>query len=125
MARFLHGLNKEIQEISTKLQRWSCNLRGSQPLRSRTLVIVGEIKREVALERTRVLRKGVKIQRGKNRRESHHHLVPLDLCLGKGHIISQCPNKRTTILRENEEVKIECSQGESTYYSEVESSNDH
>ncbi|RDX82695.1 hypothetical protein CR513_36479, partial [Mucuna pruriens] len=42
-------------------------------------------------------------------------------CLGKRHIISQCPSKRTMILRENVEIESESSQEDSSSSSEVES----
>ncbi|RDX77088.1 hypothetical protein CR513_42844, partial [Mucuna pruriens] len=53
--------------------------RVSQPLGSLTLVIVGEVRIKVVLKRTRVLRREVELQKGENRRELHHHLIPLDL----------------------------------------------
>ncbi|RDX73729.1 hypothetical protein CR513_46624, partial [Mucuna pruriens] len=69
MARFLHGLNREIEDI----------------------------------------------------KELHHYDFLEDL----GHIASQCPNKRTMVLREKRDIESEISQEESTYSSEVEFSSNH
>jgi hypothetical protein len=34
-------------------------------------------------------------------------------CLGKGHIVSQCPNRRVMLIRDNGEVEFECDKYES------------
>ncbi|RDY07622.1 hypothetical protein CR513_08230, partial [Mucuna pruriens] len=69
-------------------------------------------------------KKGSELQRGR-KEERVLPLLSSSKCLGKGHIASQCPNRRTMIMRENREIESESSQGKSTSSSEIESSSDH
>ncbi|RDX90686.1 hypothetical protein CR513_27427, partial [Mucuna pruriens] len=66
MARFLHGLNREIQDIKDTCLEHHL-----------TLVIKGRVERRGALERLAVLKKGMRLKETEKRRESHHHLIPL------------------------------------------------
>ncbi|KAJ9701225.1 hypothetical protein PVL29_006532 [Vitis rotundifolia] len=45
------------------------------------------------------------VKKGKNESQTHNRDIKCFRCLGVGHIASQCPNKRTMIVRVDEEVE--------------------
>ncbi|RDY12912.1 hypothetical protein CR513_02224, partial [Mucuna pruriens] len=110
MARFLHGLNI----------RHSGYLKGLSPSSHKVEL---QLKRKLSSKKSYSSSswKGVEKEErvtppSSSSRSSN---IKCFKCLGKGHITSQCPNKRTMILKENREVE------KSTSSSEVESSSDH
>ncbi|RDX77000.1 hypothetical protein CR513_42941, partial [Mucuna pruriens] len=118
MARFFHGLNKEIQDIVENL----C-------LENLTLVIVGRGEEGGSLRKDKYPKKKSDGRKGETTTplpsSSRSSCIKCFKCLGNGNIAYQYPNKRTMIFRENGEVESESSQEEFTSSSEVESSSDH
>ncbi|RDX91684.1 hypothetical protein CR513_26293, partial [Mucuna pruriens] len=132
MARFLHGLNREIQDI-VEVQYYT------------TLeeLVHKATKVELQLKKRHMSRKPYPSdsKRGKERESPRKDKIPKDqkegrvlpppssskcfTCLGKGHIDSQCLNKRTMVMRKNRKVESESCQRESTSSSMIESSSDH
>ncbi|RDY08454.1 hypothetical protein CR513_07298, partial [Mucuna pruriens] len=105
MARFLHGLNREIQDI-VELHDYT----------SLSILVHHATKVELQLKRYgRISYPSTSSSwKGKERREDKLRRDKSPKKESKVHIVSQCPNKRTMILRENEEVESESSQEEST-----------
>ncbi|RDX87191.1 hypothetical protein CR513_31372, partial [Mucuna pruriens] len=108
MARFLHSLNREIQDGKEKEKE--------------------RVRREKSLKKERV-------RREKSLKKEKVAIIPTPnalrtsnikcfKCLSKCHIALQCPNKRFMILRDNREVESESSHGEKSSSTEIETSND-
>ncbi|RDX83909.1 hypothetical protein CR513_35117, partial [Mucuna pruriens] len=125
-ARFLHGLNRNIQDIIILLflplyikpLRFNLNLEGME--RSPTLPQApnGRVRIEEkrnSLEGTKVLRR--KVHPSKATKKSN---IKCFKCLGKGHIASQCLNKRTMILIYGGDIDSETSTSRSEGYSNKE-----
>ncbi|RDY02897.1 hypothetical protein CR513_13589, partial [Mucuna pruriens] len=126
MARFLHDLNREIQDI-VELQQYAT----IGELVYQAIKVEMKIKRNLILMVMQGVRRGMKIGLGRTkvlrRGEEKEPTSPSDSksssikCfkfLGKGHISSQCPNRRTIVLRENGEVSSESTHEGSTSSSE-------
>ncbi|RDY08622.1 hypothetical protein CR513_07127, partial [Mucuna pruriens] len=97
----------------TKPPRWRNNLKGNTFKKS-CPSDSGRGREKGSPKKNTSPKKGSEPQRGR-KNESHHHLVPPgQACLDKGNITSQCPNKRTMILRENREVCTSSSEEESS-----------
>ncbi|RDY00585.1 hypothetical protein CR513_16222, partial [Mucuna pruriens] len=77
MARFLHRLNRDIQDI-VELHHYS------------------------SIED--LVHQATKVESQLNRKLSSRKSYPNASWKGKGHISSQCPNRRTTVFRDNGEV---------------------
>ncbi|RDX93073.1 hypothetical protein CR513_24717, partial [Mucuna pruriens] len=108
MARFLHGLNKEMQDV-VELQHYGtlggCKLGGEVHLRRLMRGLMDEKGKE-KVRREKSLKKGCEPSQG--RKEVVITLTPNAprtssiKCfkrLGKGYIASQCPNQRAMILK--------------------------
>ncbi|RDX83287.1 hypothetical protein CR513_35813, partial [Mucuna pruriens] len=95
-----------------------------KPIGSLILVVVERVRRgkKIGLERTKVLRRGVIPLIAERRRRHPPYIVPQNLYLGKGNIVSQWPNRRTMVLRENVEHKSLLSVSKMLYHSSCENS---
>ncbi|RDX82522.1 hypothetical protein CR513_36671, partial [Mucuna pruriens] len=140
MTQFLHGLNKEIQDVvkmyhytslddlvhqATQVESQQRRRLASRPIPMVLAVRKGKKERKNDLEKTRVQRR--EVPHHEVERMNIHHLafvLRTKVCLGKGHIASQCPNKRNMVMGEDGSVESESSCKESLSNSEVESSSD-
>ncbi|RDY13946.1 hypothetical protein CR513_01068, partial [Mucuna pruriens] len=115
IAWFLHGLNREIQDV-VDLQHYS------------TLdeLVHQNIKVKMKIRRRSVSRKAYKgeITTTPTPNAPRTSSIKCFKCLGKDHIASQCPNRTTMILRDNGEVESESSHREQSFSTDVETSND-
>ncbi|RDY12435.1 hypothetical protein CR513_02776, partial [Mucuna pruriens] len=132
LARFFHGLNREIQDI-VKLHHYST----LEDLVYQATKVESQLKRygkEREKERPRGdknPKKGSEVPQG--RKDVVPPLTSISFksssikcfqCLGKGHIVSQCPNRRTMVLRENGEMESKSSQEDISSSSVGESSSE-
>ncbi|RDY04714.1 hypothetical protein CR513_11536, partial [Mucuna pruriens] len=78
MARFLNGLNRDITDNNSKKE------------------VVGSHSKVVDSKKNQI-----------ETNLSKNQDMKCFKCLGRGHITSQCPNKRTMIMKDNGEVEIE------------------
>ena len=143
MARFLHGLNREIQDI-VELHHYA----SLEDLIHQTIKVKQQLKRKQIHKKSPY---GSSIQKDKEtfKKEGgysfiyHEKSVSLSInnsnptltssktsyikcfmCLGKGHIVSQCPNKRTMVVLGNGNIISASSSSSSSSYSESESEYD-
>ncbi|RDX76794.1 hypothetical protein CR513_43177, partial [Mucuna pruriens] len=146
MARFLHDLNREIQDV-VELQH--CGTLGE--LVHQAIKVEMQIRRRSASRRPYVGSsgwKGKEKEKEKVRREKSPKkgsepsqgrkelaITPTPnaprtsnircfKCLSKGHITSQCPNRRAMILRDNGEVECKSSRDEHSSSTKIESHSD-
>ena len=137
MSRFLHGLNRDIQDV---LELHTYNT--MEELIHRAVKVEQQLKRRSTYKRAssstsstwkdKAKKEGV--SKPKPQEEKHEFKGKTDSnpsssksssikcfkCLGKGHIASQCPNKKTMILLENGGVESESSCSSSEAPSEEE-----
>ncbi|RDX65366.1 hypothetical protein CR513_55982, partial [Mucuna pruriens] len=113
MARFLHGLNRGIQDI---VELYYYHFLED--------LIHKATKVELQLKKKPTSRKPYpKKERARKYKSPKKGSEPLSV-LGKRHIASQCTNIRTMVLREKGEVESESSQEKSSSSSDVESSSE-
>ncbi|RDY14422.1 hypothetical protein CR513_00530, partial [Mucuna pruriens] len=67
-------------------------------------------KNRSSLEGTKVPRRGVHPLKATAMRSN----IKFFKCMGKGHIVSQCPNKHTMILRDDDDIESESSHEETS-----------
>jgi len=146
MARFLHGLNHDIRDV-VELQPYveledlvHQAMKVEQQLKRK-----GTMKKGVSTYNSKGWKENSKKEgshskgiiaapsgkdpskspinstNGSSSTTSRHRNIKCFKCLGKGHIASQCPNKKTMILRENGEVSSASSSPPSDTSSEEES----
>ncbi|RDX99733.1 hypothetical protein CR513_17177, partial [Mucuna pruriens] len=125
LAWFLHGLNREIQDV-VELQHFGA-LRElvHQAIKvemkiKRKMVGRGRIRRKRGPEERKTLRRGVTSYMAEAKTSS----IKCFKCLGKGHIASQCPNRRVMIVKKDGEVESKDSLGEATTSGEAETLSD-
>ncbi|RDY13234.1 hypothetical protein CR513_01877, partial [Mucuna pruriens] len=146
MTQFLHGLNREIEDV-VELQHYST----LGELVHQTIKVEMKIRRRSAFRKTYVGSsgwKGKEKEKEKVRREkspkkgSDPVLGQKEVAstpttnaprtsnikcfkfLGKGHIALQCPIRRVIVMKDNGEVESESSRGEDTSITEAESLSD-
>ncbi|RDX81032.1 hypothetical protein CR513_38327, partial [Mucuna pruriens] len=125
MARFIHGLNKEIQDM---VELYSYGVLGE--------LVHQAVKRSRDKEKDKV-RSDKSPKKGSEPFQCQKEIVftpspsasrtssiECFKCLGKGHIASQCPNRTTMIVREDGEVASDSSHEETSISSELESRSD-
>ncbi|RDX88829.1 hypothetical protein CR513_29517, partial [Mucuna pruriens] len=125
MARFLRGLNREIQDIvelnhchnledlvhlvakvELQLERKSTS-RKPYPSKSGSGKERGSPIKDKSHKKGSETPKGQKDERvTSSPNSSRFSSIKCFKCLGKKHLASQCPNKRTIVLRENGEVEV-------------------
>ncbi|RDY09736.1 hypothetical protein CR513_05862, partial [Mucuna pruriens] len=103
------------RDLHNKLQRLYTKDLGVHLEKPMLVPVVGREKRERMrrLERRKSLRRGVIPLKAKRKQPLPVHLRFLGLVtLSKGHIASQCPNRRVMIVKDDGEIKSESSLGE-------------
>ncbi|RDY01004.1 hypothetical protein CR513_15731, partial [Mucuna pruriens] len=147
MDRFLHGLNKEIQEVM-ELQHYGTLGELVHQAIKVEMHLGRPIGKDLELSNTYGASSGwngkekekekEKVRREKSPKQgSRKDLAIIHTpnpprtssikcfkCLGKGHRVSQCPNRRAMVLRDNGEVESESSRVERSSSSEVKTSNE-
>ncbi|XP_027368282.1 uncharacterized protein LOC113874249 [Abrus precatorius] len=145
MARFLNGLNHDIRDI-VELHPYV----ELEDLVHQAIKVEAQLKRKGTLRKNvssynskgwkeevkkeEISIKDTIVQSGKPSSKtsfnstntsasptSQHRAIKCFKCLGKGHIASQCPNKKTMILRENGEISSDSSSQSSHASSEEDS----
>ncbi|RDX89946.1 hypothetical protein CR513_28244, partial [Mucuna pruriens] len=128
MAWFLHGLNREMQDV-VELQHYST----LGWLAYQAIKVEMQIRRRNASRKTYVgtsCWKGEKREKEKEITSTPTHMAPrinnikCFECLSKGHIASQCPNRRIMIVKDDGEIDSVSSLGELSSSSEVKSHSD-
>ncbi|RDX97822.1 hypothetical protein CR513_19372, partial [Mucuna pruriens] len=122
MARFHYGLNREIQDV-VELQNYGT---------------LGELVHQaMKLRRRSASKRSIIGSSSWNAKDTDEEKVPQKCsitlrannikcfkCLGKGHIASQCPNRRAMIMRDDSEVASDSSHEETSTSSDLESCSD-
>ncbi|RDX97568.1 hypothetical protein CR513_19657, partial [Mucuna pruriens] len=108
IARFLHDLNREVQDV-VELQQYTT---------------LGELEKKEK-RRDKSLKKGSELSHGRKEiATTPTRSAPSTSNINKGHIALQCPNRRAMVWRDNGEVKSESSSEERSSSSEVTLSDD-
>ncbi|RDY12847.1 hypothetical protein CR513_02274, partial [Mucuna pruriens] len=128
MAWFLHGLNSEIQDIelvhqATKVELQVKRRQASRKPYSSNSSWKGKEKEKERPRRDKCSKKG-KVSPLPISSASKSSSIKCFKCLAKGHIASQCPNRRTMVLKDDGDVDSESSNEDSSSSSGGESSSE-
>ncbi|RDX91679.1 hypothetical protein CR513_26297, partial [Mucuna pruriens] len=104
MARFLHNLNKEIQDLVHQAIKVVLQFKRRNAFRKPYLS--SSRWKDKEREKEKVMR-DKSPKKGSDISYCRKETSPIPTFNGKGHIASQCPNKRTMVLRDNGEVESE------------------
>jgi len=133
MARFLNGLNREIQDVvemhhyetledlihqatrvEQQLKRRSAYRKSSTSWRDTEKYKKEEATATIPKSKEKESPNGKVTSQASNNDSSHSSAIKWFKCMGRGHIAAECPNKRTMMLLANDEYISEHSAGESS-----------
>ncbi|RDX94553.1 hypothetical protein CR513_23048, partial [Mucuna pruriens] len=103
LARFLHGLTREVQD-KVELHQYNT----LKDLVHQATKVESQLQRKLSSRNPSTSWKGKKMEKERSRRDKTPKKgIKCFKCMGKWYIAFQCPNKRFMVLRENEEVESE------------------
>jgi len=139
MARFLNGLNREIQDVvemhhyetledlihqatrvEQQLKRRSAYRKSSTSWRDTEKYKKEEVTSTIPKSKEKESSNGKVTSQASNNDSSRSSAIKCFKCLGRGHIAAECPNRRTMMLLANGEYISEHSAGESSSSDEEE-----